>query len=97
MSETAQRTCGGFQKRESGPGAVLGSEKPREGEGARNMFLYRLGRFLQVVGLIVAPAGIAGELLERLTLQQSLHVALAGAAIFFLGRYLCLSSGVGKD
>jgi hypothetical protein len=46
---------------------------------------YRIGRLLQVGGLIVLPVAIASELAGRLTLGQSMLVATLGAALFLVG------------
>ncbi len=46
---------------------------------------YRIGRFLQLAGLILLPQGMVLELLGRVTLWQSLLIALSGAAIFMIG------------
>ena len=46
---------------------------------------YSLGRSLQLVGLFLLPFGIASQLLEKMTLGQSMAVALVGAAVFYLG------------
>jgi hypothetical protein len=47
---------------------------------------YRLGRFLQLVGLLIAPQGIVLNLMEKVTLPQSLFIAGAGCAVFYIGR-----------
>lgn len=47
--------------------------------------VYRLGRFLQLVGLIVLPFAISGNVAEKLDLKQSLIVSGVGIAIFFVG------------
>lgn len=48
---------------------------------------YQLGRFLQLVGLVLLPVGIAGNLAqpERVTLWVSLTIAAVGIAVFYLG------------
>ncbi len=46
---------------------------------------YRTGRFLPLVGLFVLPFGIASELMNRVTLGQSMLIAVGGAALFYLG------------
>lgn len=48
---------------------------------------YRFGRFLQLLGLLILPVGIAGNLArpEEVTVKASLTIAVAGMAIFFLG------------
>jgi hypothetical protein len=48
-------------------------------------FSYRLGRFLQTVGLFILPFAIASQLLEKVSLGQSMLMALGGAAIFYIG------------
>ncbi len=49
--------------------------------------LYRLGRFLQLLGLLICPVGIAGNVVrpEEITLKTSLLIAGAGMVVFFLG------------
>jgi len=46
---------------------------------------YRVGRFLQVVGMIILPFGIASELMGEVGLGQSLLIAGAGMLIFYIG------------
>lgn len=52
--------------------------------------LYRLGRFLQFVGLILLPVGIAGNLARpgEFTVGYTLWVSGAGMVIFTLGYLL---------
>jgi hypothetical protein len=49
--------------------------------------LYKLGRFLQLLGLLVTPVGVAGNLAREdlIDLKTSLAIAAGGAAVFFLG------------
>ncbi len=47
--------------------------------------LYKLGRFLQIVGMIVVPFAIAGNVLEKLDLKDFLLLAAVGMVIFTLG------------
>jgi hypothetical protein len=46
---------------------------------------YRAGRFLQFLGLIVLPFGIASELMGKVGLGQSLLIAGGGALAFYVG------------
>ena len=46
---------------------------------------YHFGRILQRVGLIALPAAIAAELAGKVTLGQSLCIALGGALLFMYG------------
>jgi hypothetical protein len=48
-------------------------------------FSYRLGRLLQMVGLFILPFAIASQLLEKVSLGQSMLMALGGAAVFYIG------------
>lgn len=50
-------------------------------------FLYQVGRFLQVVGMLVMPAGMVGNIVDplRVDLKTSLLVAGAGIVLFTLG------------
>jgi hypothetical protein len=49
--------------------------------------LYKLGRVLQVVGMILLPIAIAGNLVpgEPLSLGNSLKLSGVGVAVFVLG------------
>jgi hypothetical protein len=49
--------------------------------------LYKLGRFLQVVGMILLPVAIAGNLVPEtpLTLWQSLTLSGIGVIVFTIG------------
>lgn len=51
------------------------------------MMLYKVGRFLQLVGLLVTPFGIAGNVADpvRIDVKTSLVIAGAGMALFILG------------
>ncbi len=53
-------------------------------------FLYQIGRFLQVVGMLVMPAGMVGNMIDpvRVELKTSLLVAAAGIVVFMLGYFL---------
>ena len=47
--------------------------------------LYRIGRLLQLAGLLILPQAIVLELLEKVTLGQSMLIAVGGTAVFMLG------------
>ena len=51
------------------------------------MFLYKLGRFLQVAGMIILPVAIAGNVADqtRIDLKTSLIMSGVGVGIFILG------------
>lgn len=55
---------------------------------------YRLGRFLQVLGMIIVPVALAGNIAPgagagpTLDLKQMLLVAGAGMLIFYVGYLL---------
>lgn len=46
---------------------------------------YWIGRFLQLLGLLILPFAIASELMEQVGLGQSLLIAAGGAALFYVG------------
>ena len=57
---------------------------------------YKLGRFLQFVGLfIIMPLAIVGQVIEKLTLAQMFMAAGVGVIVFYLGQMLQRSSGSG--
>lgn len=47
--------------------------------------LYKIGRLLQFVGLVLPPVAVAGNIAERLTLWQSLSISAAGMLLFYCG------------
>jgi hypothetical protein len=49
--------------------------------------LHRLGRFLQLLGLLIAPAGIAGNIVQRDVVTEGTMLAIlgAGVAVFAAG------------
>jgi hypothetical protein len=49
--------------------------------------LYRLGRLLQIVGMILLPLAVAGNLSPEnpLDLRTSLKISGVGVAVFFAG------------
>jgi hypothetical protein len=47
--------------------------------------LYKLGRLLQLVGLILLPVAIAGNLAERLSVTGLLNLSGLGVLAFGLG------------
>jgi hypothetical protein len=49
--------------------------------------LYKVGRLLQILGLLIAPAGIAGNVMrpEEVDVKMSLGVAGLGIGVFAIG------------
>ena len=50
--------------------------------------LYKLGRFLQFVGLILVPVGVAGNLVpgdRQIDLRTSLTISAGGMVVFVVG------------
>jgi hypothetical protein len=47
--------------------------------------LYKLGRFLQLAGMVILPVAMAGNAAEKLDLKQMLLLSLAGILVFGLG------------
>jgi hypothetical protein len=49
--------------------------------------LYRLGRFLQLLGLLILPAAIAGNLAreDQIDLKVSLAMSAVGIIVFTIG------------
>ncbi len=56
--------------------------------------LYKLGRFLQVIGMMLLPLGVAGNLADetRVDLRTSLTISGFGVAVFIVG-YLLQQAG----
>ncbi len=48
---------------------------------------YKLGRFLQLLGLCIVPTGIAGNILYKEVVTEGVMLAIlgVGAAVFLLG------------
>ena len=57
--------------------------------------LYKLGRFLQLFGLLVVPVALAGNAAERLDLKMMLLMAGLGVAVFALGWWIQQSARPG--
>ena len=55
--------------------------------------LYRLGRLLQLTGMLILPQAIVLELLGKVSLGQSLAIAVFGAAVFIIGVGVQRASG----
>ena len=49
---------------------------------------YRSARFLQILGLLILPFGIASELMDKVRLGQSMLISLAGVVVFYTGYLL---------
>jgi hypothetical protein len=47
--------------------------------------MYKIGRFLQLLGMLILPLAIAGNLAESLDLRESLTMSGIGVIVFFLG------------
>jgi len=47
---------------------------------------YAFARSLQLLGLIVAPLGIAAELNDQVSLGESLLIAALGIGLFYIGK-----------
>ena len=47
--------------------------------------LYKVGRLLQLIGLIILPVAISGNMAEKLDLRESLGLSGIGILIFFIG------------
>jgi hypothetical protein len=63
----------------------------RESTGqGRSVMLYKLGRFLQVVGMIMLPLAMAGNLVpeQQINAGKMLTLAFIGVAVFLLGYYM---------
>lgn len=48
---------------------------------------YKLGRLLQLLGLLILPIGVSGNLArpDDISVKSSLMIAAVGAVIFYLG------------
>ena len=47
--------------------------------------LFRIARLLQLVGLIILPVAISGNVADKLDLRQSLTLSGLGIVVFILG------------
>ena len=54
--------------------------------------LYKLGRFLQLLGLLIAPAGIAGNIAQRDVVTEGvmLMILAIGGGMFLIGAFALL-------
>jgi hypothetical protein len=46
---------------------------------------YKLGRILQLVAMIILPAAIAGQMMERLSTKGELMLLGIGVLVFYIG------------
>lgn len=54
-----------------------------------SLFLYRLGRLLQLIGMILLPLAIAGNLApDPIDLKTSLSMSGVGVAVFVVGYFI---------
>jgi uncharacterized membrane protein YGL010W len=67
-------------------GKALASLRSPRGE-TKNIMLYKLGRFLQLLGLLIAPAGIVGNIVQRDVVTEGTMLAILGAGmgVFAIG------------
>ena len=54
---------------------------------------YRIGRILQLAGLIILPQAIVLEVLGMVSLGRSLLIAVAGLVVFIVGISIQRSAG----
>jgi hypothetical protein len=49
--------------------------------------LYKLGRFLQLLGLLIAPAGVVGNIVQREVVTEGvmLSILAVGGGVFLVG------------
>jgi hypothetical protein len=49
--------------------------------------IFKLGRFLQLLGLLIAPAGVVGNLVQRDVVTEGvmLTILFVGGGIFLIG------------
>ncbi|MBI2808400.1 MAG: hypothetical protein HYX68_25715 [Planctomycetes bacterium] len=76
----------GFRPR-AGPGFFLVSGKPE------TFMVYNLGRMLQLLGLLVLPIAMAGEVAESISLGRMLTWASVGIGLFIAGWPLQQTAG----
>jgi hypothetical protein len=74
------------------PAAVTAAPPMLPRHGQELGMLYKLGRVLQLIGLILLPVAMAGNAAERLTLKDMLLLSAAGMLAFFIGWLLQQSS-----
>ena len=58
--------------------------------------LYKLGRFLQLLGLIILPVGVAGNLVpepKQVDLKTSLVISAVGIVVFLAGWLIQQAAG----
>jgi hypothetical protein len=49
------------------------------------MSRYKIGRSLQLLGMIILPFGIASELVGKIGLGKSMMIAAGGTLVFYVG------------
>jgi hypothetical protein len=54
-------------------------------QGTIPAMIYKLGRFLQLLAMLILPAAIAGQMMERLGTKDELILLGIGVVVFFIG------------
>jgi hypothetical protein len=77
----------------TGGAARQHNEHARVNSQPLTCMVYRLGRLMQLAGMLILPQAIVLELLGKVSLGQSLLIAVAGAGVFIVGVSVQRSSG----
>jgi hypothetical protein len=57
----------------------------REWSFEEEIMFYKVGRVLQLLGLVILPVALAGNALDRFDLRVMLQIAGLGMFVFFVG------------
>jgi hypothetical protein len=64
---------------------LVGDRAWPDGRCVVPLMIYKLGRLLQLLGLVVLPVAIAGEIGGHIKLWPSLSLSAAGVTVFVIG------------
>jgi hypothetical protein len=85
MSDERWRFARAGAKAEKGQAGVSQNRESTRSYSLSYCMLYKLGRFLQFLGLLILPIPMAGNMAGHLTVGQMLTGAGVGIAVFFAG------------
>jgi hypothetical protein len=66
---------------------ILAQENVQPSTGFEGIMLYRIARFLQLLGLLILPVGVAGNVArpDLVGVRGSLTIAILGMMVFGMG------------
>lgn len=73
--------------------AAVANHLPGQSAGGTVLWMYRVARLLQLIGLAIPPLAIVAQLSESITLGQMLQFLFVAVCVFLMGYLLQRYSG----